>query len=112
MRIVEYKKCCKIIDEVMLFFLTRGMKDITIDYKCENHIDTLYFVVKNVTEKSYKSFKEKLTVHHEMQYEGFGWELMGDCDYDELGLVGALIDELETHIDGNDLKIKMVRRFE
>ena len=47
-----------------------------------------------------------------MQYEGFGWELMGDCDYDELGLVGALIDELETHIDGNDLKIKMVRRFE
>lgn len=112
MQLQENKKCCKIIDEILLFFLRRGIKDISFSYKISKHQEEFLFTVKNCSEDYYVHFKEKLIPDHEMQYEAYAWELMGDADYDELGIVGGLIDGLETNFIDGILTIRMVRNIE
>lgn len=112
MDLQEHKKCCKIVDEIMLFFLKRKIKEINIKYK-ENKTNTVIELeVLNCPYDLALMLESKLAPHHERQYEGFGWELMGDGDFDELEIAGGLIDKLDVSFNDSFVKIIMVRNYE
>lgn len=95
MSIHEYKKDCKIIDEITLFLMKNGYLKLNIDIDFND--DAFVFVIKTTKcdEEIINTIEEEMNVPREHEIEEYGWELMGESDaQSELGLVGRLIDSV------------------
>lgn len=93
MSIHEYKKDCKIIDEITLYLMKNGYLKLSVDIEFKDN--TLTFVIKTdkCREKVIQTIDKQINVPRELEVEEYGWELMGESDaQSELCLVGLLID--------------------
>lgn len=100
------------MDEICLYFMSRGCKNIKVHCDIEENKILYHFEFNDCSRDSYDYFKKKLSPHHQNQFEGYGWELMGDGDYNELEILGGLIDELTTSYQEGKIEIRMVRLIE
>ncbi len=93
MSIHEYKKDCKIIDEITLYLMKNGYLKLNIDITFES--DALTFIIKvpKCSQHIIETIDKQINVPRELEVEEYGWELMGESDaQSELCLVGLLID--------------------
>ncbi len=115
MSLHELKKGTKIIHEFILYLMKHDVNTLNIDInRNENNLD---IIIK--TQKCSKKLIERITDRvgdvKELEYEEYGWELMGESDSSsELELVGMLLDSFE--IDDSDpestvFKLKRVDNY-
>lgn len=88
------KKIGKIIDELTVYLLKKGIHniDINIDYTMNAYKIT--FKVERLSEKMTELLDETLHQEHDESIEEYGWELLGENDCScELNLIGICIDD-------------------
>lgn len=108
----ELKKIAKMIDELSTFCLEHDADDIHINIKnlpdkeviavTAHHISDIDTVVNNL--------RDYLSYPREREMEEYYWELTGETDScEELGLVGAMIDEARIDYNEEKLYIEVIR---
>lgn len=107
---IKNQKICKIVEEFSLYLLENNIKDLTMDISnCDDQ------VIINFSFSGYiKDIKDYVLLHikgqRDPQIEEYGWELMGEGAYDDdLGIINALIDEINYLEQNNKTIVRMVR---
>lgn len=104
------QKICKIIEEFSLYILENSLSNLNIDIKQDEYRTILKFTLYNVEDEVKAYILDKIKGERDRQIEEYGWELMGEGDSDDdLGIINALIDEIDvTEFEGKTI-IRMIR---
>ncbi len=104
------KKVSKIIDELFLYLLKHGYKNINLNVNTENDI-RIDITVQDLEERIIEKLEERLKDKREVEVEEYGWELMGESDCsNELELIGLLIDSFSYKNEGNSYTLTFIRK--
>lgn len=108
----EIKKITKIVDELTTFCLERNAEHITVTVK--NKQDREYIKIKaypfEKIEEVIDNLKQVFSYPCEREIEECYWGLAGESDHsEELGLVGAMVDEVTIEYDEEKIQIELVR---
>ncbi|WP_157047329.1 hypothetical protein [Alkaliphilus metalliredigens] len=111
----ERMRSRKILDELMSFCFKVGVKDIHVDFKDgeENVMIHVEGKSQEIPIEELENLKSLLQVQRQDQIEGYYWGLAGENDhYQELPLVGMMIDEADVQYDNQQLNITVYRNKE
>lgn len=107
----ESLKTIKLISELAAFVFKAGGKEFNVDFKEKN--GTITITIKSHLDYLSVSDLEKLRAldtPRQSQVEEYYWELAGENDqYQELSLVGMMIDEAEFSYKNKLLTISVSR---
>lgn len=108
----EIRKISKMIDELTTFCLENDADDVQIHIKNledKEVITVTAYHIKDIEEVATK-IRDFLSYPRELEMEEYYWELAGEADRgDELGLVGAMIDEARIDYNEEQLYIELIR---
>ena len=107
----ESLKSIKLISELTGFILKAGGKEVDINFKDEeNKIKIMVkSKIKNLQDEDLEALKA-LNTERQSEVEDYYWELAGENDnYQELTLVGMIIDKAEYYYENEILKIIVYR---
>lgn len=106
-------KAIKMVDELISFYFKIGITDIQIDlqYK-EGEIEiSLKGHCLHPPREELEMLTEVLNAPRQEELEEYYWELVGESDhYQELTLLGSLVDYAEIDYHKNQLTIKVCRK--
>lgn len=108
----EVKKITMIINELMTLMLLNGAEDIDVNIKRKGDTSEATLIHRDCqySEEFIEDIRYNLNSPRQSEVEGYYWQLVGeDESSDELHLVGAMLDEAEVEMQGNDLHIHIVR---
>lgn len=108
-------KAIKIVDELISLYFNIGITDLHIDlqYTEKNIIVTLEGDCENPPLEKLDSLQEVLNTPRQEELDEYYWELVGENDqYQELTLLGALVDRGKIDYKDNRLKIIVYRNIE
>ncbi len=109
----ETKKITLIINELMTMLLANGAEDIDVNIKRVTGKTQITLIHRNChySETLIDKIRHNLNNPRQSEVEGYYWQLVGENDsYDELHLVGAMVDEAEVSLSQGDLYIKISRQ--
>lgn len=104
-------KSIKLISELAAFVFKAGGKKFTVDFneKDEAIKITIEAEINNLAESCLNTL-EGLDTPRQSEVEEYYWELAGENDnYQELTLVGMMIDQAEYSYENNHLKITVIK---
>lgn len=107
----EFLKSVKLINELAAFVFKAGGKEFDINFK-ENDLKTKITIESDVESLSKKAIDtlKGLNTPRQSEVEEYYWELAGENDnYQELFLVGMMIDYAEYSYIDNHLKIIVIK---
>lgn len=108
----EKKKLAKLIDEIASYCLSKGACSLTIDLKTEEDRHLIHVEAKGVSisARELKQVQEHISSHREVEMEEYYWSLVGDSvTQDELTLVASMTDVANATLEGDLLKIELMR---
>lgn len=108
----EQKKIALIADELMTVFMANGAKDIDVSIKCREEESIIHIYYRNCPfdADQVDDIRHHLKMQRQAEVEGYYWQLIGDNEaYDELYIVGAMLDEAIVEMEGGDLHVKLTR---
>lgn len=111
----EVKKITQIVNELISLLMIDGAEDLQVSIKRHEEVTHIDIIQKQCQYDV--SFIEEMThdlnIPRQHEIEGYYWQLVGenDCE-EELCLVGAMIDEAEVTLTGEELHIHLVRKEE
>lgn len=110
----ENKKISKIVDEILTYLLDKKAKDIKVKIE-KNETFTMIQTTStdvNISENELKKLYNYLnTTHREVEMEEYYWSLAGEGSFShELSLVAIMVDIVEIHYEGNELKMDFLRK--
>ena len=103
-------KISKIIEEFSLYILENSSSNLNIDLRHDDNKTILTFTLYNVEENIKAFILDHIKGERDREIEEYGWELMGEGDSDDdLGIINALIDEINVSESEEKTIIRMVR---
>lgn len=106
-------KAIKIVDELISFYFNIEITDIHIDvqYEEEEIKITLEGNCCYPPDEKLERLQELLNAPRQEELEDYYWELVGENDhYEELTLLGALVDSGNVEYQDNRLKITVHKK--
>lgn len=104
------QKICKIIEELSLYLMDNYIYDLNIDIKQYDDKDILTFKFNETNQEVKEFILSKIKGERDIEIEEYGWELMGEgASDDDLGIINALVDEIEYDDNDNKTIIRMIR---
>ncbi|SNS42391.1 hypothetical protein SAMN05446037_1009180 [Anaerovirgula multivorans] len=106
-------KAIKIVDELMSFYLKIGIVDIHIDFNYGEKQTEVHLrgECHNPPIKKLEKLETVLNTPRQPELEEYYWELVGNSDYyQEITLLGALVDSGEVDYSDHQLKVKVIRK--
>ena len=104
------QKICKIIEELSLYLMDCGIYDLNIDIKQDDERDVLTFSFNETNDEVKDFILSKIKGERDIEIEEYGWELMGEgASDDDLGIINALVDEIDYNDSDNKTVIRMIR---
>lgn len=104
------QKICKIIEELSLYLMDCGIYDLNIDIKQDDERDVLTFSFNETNDEVKDFILSKIKGERDIEIEEYGWELMGEgASDDDLGIINALVDEIDYNDSDNKTIIRMIR---
>lgn len=104
------QKICKIIEEFSLYILENSNANLNIDINQGDVKTVLTFTLTDIEDAILEYITQRIKGERDRQIEEYGWELMGEGDSDDdLGIINALIDELNVNTNERKTIIRMVR---
>lgn len=110
MALHEYMKNSKIIEEMYLYLLEKGYKEITSAIKIEGDITEFDFDVKTDGKDLSKDLKNDLYCCRDIELEEYGWELTVSHCVCELNTLGTLVDEFKIKEENGMCHIALYRK--
>lgn len=107
----ESLKAIKLMNELTGFVLKRGGRKIDISFSVENdHIEiAVEAKIENLKKEDLEAL-EGLNTPRQSEVEDYYWELIGENDnYQELTLVGMIIDKAEYSYQDDLLEISLFK---
>lgn len=109
----EAARISKIVNELTNFCIRIGAKHMQIDLKDTDGKTELVVQcdTKGRVEEFIEDLKASLASPRQEQVEEYLWEMVGESEsYDELNLVGMMLDYSEVSYEGNKLIIRAYRK--
>ncbi|AOY75026.1 hypothetical protein [Clostridium formicaceticum] len=107
-------RAIKIVDELISFFFKIDITKLKIDFQYEEEKEikiSLQGDCSNPPKEKLQELEEILNAPRQDTLEGYYWELVGENDnYDELLLLGALVDGGDVKYHNSQLKITVYRK--
>lgn len=104
------QKICKIIEELSLYLMDMGIYNLNIDIKQDDDKDVLTFSFNECNDEVKDFILSKIKGERDIEIEEYGWELMGEgASDDDLGIINALVDEINYDDNDNKTIIRMIR---
>ncbi|MFN2340717.1 MAG: hypothetical protein ABR547_05550 [Halanaerobium sp.] len=106
-------KSIKLISELSAFVLHAGGNEFNVNFQEKDQIVTITIEanIKNLS-SNYLETLEGLNTPRQSEVEDYYWELAGESyNYQELTLVGMIIDKAEYSYENNILKITVYRHI-
>ncbi|AKL96947.1 hypothetical protein CACET_c35160 [Clostridium aceticum] len=107
-------RAIKIVDELMCFFFNIDITKLKIDFDYEEKSQikvSLQGDCSNPPKEKLQELEEILNAPRQDVLEDYYWELVGENDnYDELTLLGALVDGGDIKYNNNKLRITVYRK--
>ncbi|KAB3534111.1 hypothetical protein F8154_09760 [Alkaliphilus pronyensis] len=103
----------KIINEITNYMLKAGSKNCSISIEKVDKSVYITLVGRSVVLSSneIQELEDALSIQRQQPVEEYLWELAGENEnYDELNLVGMMIDESKIKYDDGCLTITVIRR--
>lgn len=92
----EHLKISKIMGEIIVFFLNRGILDIRLRLVKTDTSDRITIDLTEINPLHEAEFVKKMNQHREQEIETYGWSLLGESGIE---LAGLFIDSVEVHKD-------------
>ena len=109
MALHEYMKDSKIIEEMYLYLLEKGYKEISSSIKIAKNNTEFIFDIKIEGNELYKSLEDDLYCSRDIELEEYGWELTDSHFACELTMVGILVDDFKITENNGLCKIILYR---
>jgi len=109
----EKSKLLKIMNELVRFYLKAGNHHINIQMDLGDHegIIILEGCCTRISDEQIRELDSIINSPRKDEAEEYYWNLIGSNDFSELHLLGALVNDGEVGYVGNDLRIKVRRKF-
>ncbi|MHC1749804.1 MAG: hypothetical protein AB9856_16150 [Cellulosilyticaceae bacterium] len=108
----EIKKITKMLNELSTFCLEHDADDVSIRIKRTEEKITIIVEAVGITnmEETIKNLKDFLSYPRELEMEEYYWELAGEMQrHEELGLIGAMVDEAKIDYKDDHIYIELLR---
>lgn len=108
----ETSKISLIVNKMTSLFLSKSINNIDIKIKTDISKTqiTIYCYECNFEENFVKNLVNDLNTHRQCEFEECFWEISDKCSgYDELYLIGTMIDEVQVKMEGSNLILEMIR---
>lgn len=108
----EVKKITKMLNELSTFCLEHGANDVALHIQRDEIKINITIEASGIVniEETMQSLKDFLSYPRELEMEEYYWELTGEMQsHEELGLVGAMIDEAKIDYKDDRIYIELVR---
>ncbi len=102
----EHLKISKIIGEIIVFFLNRGIHDLKLHVTKTETADRITIDVKEINPIHEAEFVKKMNQHREQEIETYGWSLLGESGIE---LAGLFIDSVEVIKDDQGVHFVLER---
>lgn len=105
------QKSIKLVSELTAFFFKAGAKEMDINIKDEEKevVISIKAKIKDLTQDKLNILND-LNTPRQSQVEEYYWELAGENDqYQELTLVGMMIDQAEINYEDDILEVAVYR---
>ncbi len=109
----EAVRMLKIVNELTNFSFKLGASQLQIDLKdIDDRLELIFQCnTKENVDKLIEDLKSSLDTPRQEQVEEYLWEMVGEGEvFDELNLVGMMIDDNEVIYNDNKLMIRVERR--
>lgn len=105
----EIKKSCKIMNEMLMYLMKNGQRNIDLKIEYTDDMSLFTFTVEELPSKVICQLAENLNKGRKYEFEGYYWELMGESDSsNELEIIGMLVDGIT--ITEKDTKTELIVR--
>lgn len=110
MALHEYMKDSKVIEEMYLYLLEKGYKEVSSSINITKDTTEFTFDVKIEGNELSKNLENDLYCSRDLELEEYGWELTDSHFSCELTMVGILIDDFKIIEENGICEIVLYRK--
>lgn len=107
-------KMIKIMNELVWFYIRHGNNHVSVDLdiKETEGVITLRGASCHMDKDTLMDLNNVVNSPRKDETEEYYWNLMGTSDFSEIHLLGSMVNEGTIDCQGDDLLIRVVRKFQ
>jgi hypothetical protein len=109
----EKSKLIKIMNELVRFYLRSGNNNVSIDLNITDVEGTITLrgCCTRLKQDTIMDLNRVINSPRKDETEEYYWNLIGSSDFSEIRLLGSLVNDGSVKYEGDDLIIKVRRKF-